>query len=164
MAESGKQSIRRLESQSCCLRARWQLFLLLLELAGGWAELPCLSGTSHASQSTLLRAAHRTLSVHMCLHVQACTTTASPKGCSSASSRAHTKLHGSFCQQTCKKPLRVHLWLWNPAADFSAKASGVLWGLAHFCMHGRANRDILQSCHRSLPVHPHLTRAVDETT
>lgn len=36
MAKGGKQSIRRLESQSCFLRARWQLFLLL-KLAAGWA-------------------------------------------------------------------------------------------------------------------------------
>lgn len=38
MAKGGKQSIRRLEPQSC-LRAGWQL-LLLLELAAGWAALP----------------------------------------------------------------------------------------------------------------------------
>lgn len=39
MAKGGKHSIRRVEPQSC-LRARWQLLLLLLELAAGWAALP----------------------------------------------------------------------------------------------------------------------------
>lgn len=163
MAKGGKQSIRRLESQGCFLRARWQL-LVLLKLAAGWAELPCLSGTSHASQCTLLRAAHRTLSVHVCLHVKACTTTASPKDCSSASSCAHTKLHVSFCWQTCKKPLCAPLWLWHPPAKISGKACGVLWGLAHFCTYVCGNQDILQSCYRSLPAHPRFIRALDENT
>lgn len=144
MAKGEKQSTRRLESQSCCLRARWQL-LLLLELAAGWAELPCLGGTSHASQCMLLRAAHRTPRVHVCLHVKACTTTASPKGCSSASSCAHTTLQVSFCQQMCKKPLRVHLWLWTPPAKISGKACGILWGLAYFCMYVHGNQDILRA-------------------
>lgn len=119
-----------------------------------------------ASVALLMQANARcwgTLSVHVCLHVKACTTTASPKGCSSASSCAHTKLHVSFCQQTCKMPL-LCISDWNPAAKISDKACGILWGLAHFCMYVRANQDILQSCYRSLPVHPHLIRALDETT
>lgn len=111
MAKGGKQSIRRLESQGCFLRARWQL-LVLSKLAAGWAELPCLSGTSHASQCTLLRAAHRTLSVHVCLHVKACTTTASPKtvpvqvhvptqSCMWASAGRRAKSH-SVCLSGCE--------------------------------------------------------------
>lgn len=107
------------------------------------------------------------LSVHVCLHVKACTTTASLKGCSSASSCAHTKAACEFLPVGVQKaPACAHLtaWLWNPPAKIPGKACGVLWGLAHFCMYVPGNQDTLQSCYRSLPVCPHFIRPLDEAT
>lgn len=128
-------------------------------------EVPCLGGSTHASQSMLARRAGHSMG---CAWVNAC----QGKHHQNKSQKAvpvqpHVptnicmRVPAGRCTRSHYMCMSDSVTVSNPPGKFSGMACGALWGPAYFSMYAPGNRDTPRSCCRSLPLCPHFIMALD---
>lgn len=163
MAKSGKQSIRRPESQSWYLKARWWLLFLLSESTARWTALPREQYSCKPKHAGEEGRPQDSLCMHVCMHVKASTVRASLKGCSSATSCAHKHLCGLLLAGAQEATTRAYLtaWLCKILQENSCAWHVESFGGLHIsaCM-SLATKIHFRTATEAYPLCPHCIRAL----